>query len=163
MKKTFILSLLLCSCITALCGESTTMTITLRNGNNVTVAYDTKPFVTFAPDTITLITNGTDKQKLCFGNVKSFASVEKGASAVNNVMVKNNVGSTNVKIDLVGGNVFVSGLKSESLVAIYTLNGTIALSCKCDANGTAHLSTSTLPNGVYVVRSGNVSYKMIKQ
>lgn len=159
MKKTFILSLLLCSCVTALCGES--MTIMLRNGNNVTVAYDTKPFVTFAPDTITVTTNGTDKQKLCFGNVKSFAFGEKEASVVDNV-VKTSAG-TNVKIAITDGNVALSGLKFGSLVAIYTLNGTIALSCKCDVNGTAHLSTSTLSNGVYVVRAGHVSYKMIKQ
>lgn len=161
MKKTFILGLLLCSCITALCGESTTMTIMLRNGNNVTMTYDAKPFVTFMPDTITVTTNGTDKQKFCFGNVKSFVFREKGASAVDNVLPKNNV-DINVKIDLACGDVAVSGLKPGSLVTIYTMNGTIARSCKCDANGNAHLSTSTLPSGVYVVRAGLVSYKMIK-
>lgn len=161
MKKTFILGLLLCSCITALCGESTTMTIMLRNGNNVTMTYEAKPFVTFMPDTITVTTNGTDKQKFCFGNVKSFVFREKGASAVDNVV--KTTGNTNVKIDLTGGDVAVSGLKPGSLVTIYMMNGSIALSCKCDANGTAHLSTSTLPSGGYVVRAGHVSYKMIKQ
>ncbi len=62
----------------------------------------------------------------------------------------------------VGGTLTVSGIKQQGEVAVYSLNGVKVASAKA-IGGSVDVNVQCLPTGVYILRVGNTSVKIMKQ
>ena len=60
-------------------------------------------------------------------------------------------------------NAEVSGLKAGAKVAIYNLNGTQISSVTADGEGRVALDFSSLPKGVYILRTPTKSFKFMNK
>ena len=60
-------------------------------------------------------------------------------------------------------NTEVSGLKAGARVAIYNLNGTQISSVTADGEGRVALDFSSLPKGVYILRTPTKSFKFMNK
>ena len=71
--------------------------------------------------------------------------------------------TTEPSVDFKEGNVNIASIKPDSRVQVFALNGTNVLSVKAGNDGCAHISLSTLPAGVYIIRSQAGSFKITKK
>ena len=60
-------------------------------------------------------------------------------------------------------NAEVSGLKEGANVGIYDLNGRLISAVRADAVGHATLNLSSLPKGIYILRTPTRSFKFVNQ
>ena len=54
------------------------------------------------------------------------------------------------------------GLSTHATVSIYTIDGKMLSSTRANEEGTVSIDLSTLPQGVYILRTPNQSYKIKK-
>ena len=66
-------------------------------------------------------------------------------------------------IDYNNGELVVSGLKANGAVSIYAMDGKLVQQRTASRGGTFRLSLSSLPHGVYIVKVGNITYKIMKR
>ena len=66
-------------------------------------------------------------------------------------------------IDYNNGELVVSGLKANDAVSIYAMDGKLVQQQTASRGGTFRLSLSSLPQGVYIVKVGNITYKIMKR
>ena len=62
-----------------------------------------------------------------------------------------------------GGVLVISQLKANATVGIYTTDGRLLQQLKARRSGSYRLSLSQLTPGVYIVKVGNTSYKIMKR
>lgn len=72
-------------------------------------------------------------------------------------------GDARPQLRLSPGTVSLDGLQSGSAVAVYDSGGRIAMSTAADGDGSLRLSLESLRPGVYVVRTGKMSFKVIRK
>ena len=60
-------------------------------------------------------------------------------------------------------NAEVSGLKEGANVGIYGLNGRLISAVRADAAGHVTLNLSSLPKGIYILRTPTRSFKFVNQ
>lgn len=61
------------------------------------------------------------------------------------------------------GMLVISQLKANATVGIYNTDGRLVQQLKARRSGTYRLSLSQLPTGVYVVKAGDTTYKIMKR
>ena len=64
---------------------------------------------------------------------------------------------------LTSDGVSVSGAQPGDYVTVYTVDGKIAGSAVVDPQGSAEVSLSHYATGIYIIKSGNTTFKMIKK
>ena len=60
------------------------------------------------------------------------------------------------------GVILMSKLKKNAAVGIYTPDGKMLRQFTANNDGTCRLSLSTLPKGVYLIKAGNLTYKITR-
>lgn len=66
-------------------------------------------------------------------------------------------------IDYDGGVLVVSGIKAGASVGIYAMDGKPVQQLTATRTGTYRISLSSLPQGVYLVKAENITYKIMKR
>ena len=66
-------------------------------------------------------------------------------------------------VDYTDGQLVVSGIKAGASVNVYSLEGKLVKQLTAEHAGTYRLSLSSLPQGTYIVKADNVSYKIMKR
>lgn len=66
------------------------------------------------------------------------------------------------KLNLKGGVAFVSNLKANEVVNVYTADGAQVATTVANANGVAQINLSAMPKGIVVIKAGNSSFKLKK-
>lgn len=56
-----------------------------------------------------------------------------------------------------------NGFKPNTAITVYTANGTMVESRRADNSGQASLSMSGWPKGMYIIKAGNVSHKILRK
>ena len=64
---------------------------------------------------------------------------------------------------LAPGEILISGAEPGSEVQVYALGGSQALSARVGQDGSAHLSTTGLKAGVYIVKTNKSTFKIVKK
>jgi hypothetical protein len=57
----------------------------------------------------------------------------------------------------------VEGLRQGDTVTLYTADGKTLTSVEADSNGRASVSLSSLPKGIFILRTPTQSYKIINK
>ena len=67
---------------------------------------------------------------------------------------------TTPKAILSFGKANLTGLKSGSIISIYSIDGKAVSSLRADGEGNVNIDLSQLPGGIYIIRTPNQSYKI---
>ena len=141
-KKMCLLSFLLAFCIQGR-SESVQLVVHAKSGGEVSYALSEKPVVTYKGDVLILTTESTmveyplaDLQKFTF---------EETADAL--------------------GNVYMNQAKGDATVRIYNVSGTLVRTIQPSENdgSDARFSTQDLPKGIYIIKQGTQTHKIIKK
>lgn len=119
------------------------LVLTMKNGSTITYKLDKKFVLTFADTKIVMEAEG----------VKAEYELED----INN-FEQNNI--TNSETDAIG---CITTTNTNGAVVIYDLNGRVVRSISADNNKQAQFLLSDLKEGVYVIKNGVTTYKIIKK
>lgn len=135
--------------------DGNAMIVETKGGNTVTFLFAQKPEMTFAGENVEIKSvDNTVAYPMADVLQVRFEYIPTGVAKVEN-------GDLSFRFD--GGKLEAEGLAPLSAVAVYSTDGAECVRGQADAGGRAVLAIGGLKPGVYVVKAGNVSYKIIKK
>lgn len=155
-KKWALLSLLFGWSLMTMAEEVsiTTLEVWTRSGQKIAYALSERPVATYSDNDLVLTTSEmvinyplAELHKFTFGTDEA-SSVIAHSAPVGKVAQQN-------------GTLILSGFQAGIQVAVYTIDGRLAFSGKTATNGTLELSLRQLFAGVYVVKTGSLTHKIV--
>lgn len=134
-------------------GIEDNLIIKTKSGSTVSYSLSTRPRVTFdgtdlvltAPD-VEVKYPVDDIEEISFDTVTSIQSVK----------------SDNLAFTISGDVIAAQGMAKGDVITITTLDGKTLSTSASSESGEAQVDISTLNHGIYVVKAGNKSYKILK-
>ena len=137
-------------------GNASILEVWTKGGGRITYSLSNHPVATYSGTDLVLTTGYlvvnyplAELQKFTFGTetdaVKTVQSELDG------------------RMQTQEGMLFLSGFPAGTPVAIYTLDGRTVATTAISPDGTATLSIHALATGIYVVKTGSVTHKIIKK
>jgi len=156
-KNKKLLALLLMAA-TAVHAEAQTLeqalTVEMRNGDKVSFAFADRPTLRFVGDSLVVnahmyqIAYAADKvQRYTFGTTET--------DGISQPAIGGKV--------VYGDNLTLNLGEANATVCVYTTDGKTVVSATANEQGTANIPLSSLPAGVYIVKSGDFSTKILKR
>lgn len=128
--------------------------IETKDGNTVAYHLNTRPVVTF--ELTDLVLTSTDvKVQYPVADVKELRFAD-GTTAINDTKVGD------ITFSVSGDMISANGLENGSNLEVYSIDGKEIAKASVDATGKAQVNISDLGQGVYVVKAGKKSYKILK-
>ncbi|MEZ7705486.1 T9SS type A sorting domain-containing protein [Prevotella melaninogenica] len=140
----------------------TYLVLTETNGTKTEFALDSYPVVTIEANEL-VITCKDQKLTTALTGVQDYHFIEKKVTAGISSVPSNDPKNASVSPQFSFSNAEVSGLKAGAKVAIYNLNGTQISSITADGEGRVALDFSSLPKGVYILRTPTKSFKFMNK
>lgn len=137
-------------------SEQTQLVIWSTNGTKVAYALNEKPKVTFEQEALVITVGGV---KINYDIVKlaRFTYVGSDNTAIRDL-------KTNKPIfDFDGEQLIFPDLKTDDIVSIYTVGGSLVLRRELSESGKYGLSLSNLDSGTYMVDVNGLTYKIVKK
>lgn len=140
----------------------TYLVLTETNGTKTEFALESYPVVTIEANEL-VITCKDQKLTTALTGVQDYHFIEKKVTAGISSVPSNDPKNASVSPQFSFSNAEVSGLKAGAKVAIYNLNGTQISSITADGEGRVALDFSSLPKGVYILRTPTKSFKFMNK
>lgn len=134
-------------------NDGDNLLIKTKDGNTVAYSLTTRPVVTFAGSDLVLTSTDVEV-KYPIANVEEITFVD--ASAINEIK------GDKVAFAINGQVINAKGLANGELVQVYNIDGKAIAQASANAEGTVTVDISTLGKGVYVIKAGKMSYKILK-
>lgn len=128
--------------------------IETKSGQKVNYSLSTRPVVTFEGTDLVLTGTGV-KVLYPVADVKeiTFGTHPTGVS---------NVKSSDITFFVSGSEITAKGLQKSDKLELYTVDGKVLTTKAVSAEGEATVDISSLNGGIYVVKAGEKSYKILK-
>ena len=132
----------------------TCMVLTLTDGTVNRFALTDTPMVTYEGENL-VVSTGDEQFTTALSGISqlTFEQVSTGISE----MVEESP-----KPIFTPGQARFEGLKTHAAVSIYTIDGKMLSSMRASEEGIVNIDLSTLPQGVYILRTPNQNYKIKK-
>ena len=143
MRHLFVMMLSFIVSINAM-ADNTNVVVERTDGNQTTFAFADRPVVTFKTEQLTeymVITTSKEEVSYPMSSVKRFV-FEGTATGISDLVIESK-------------DAFTQG------VEIYDMSGKLVR--RSDGTGTVSVSTENLPAGVYVIKSGSETFKILKK
>ena len=140
----------------------TCLVLTETNGTTTEFALESFPVITIEDNNL-VITCKDQKLTTALTGVQDYRFIEKKVTAGISSVPSNDPKNASVSPQFSFNNAEVSGLKAGARVAIYNLNGTQISSVTADGEGRVALDFSSLPKGVYILRTPTKSFKFMNK
>ena len=140
----------------------TCLVLTETNGTTTEFALESFPVITIEDNNL-VITCKNQKLTTALTGVQDYRFIEKKVTAGISSVPSNDPKNASNTSQFSFSNTEVSGLKAGARVAIYTLNGTQISSVTADGEGRVALDFSSLPKGVYILRTPTKSFKFMNK
>ena len=140
----------------------TCLVLTETNGTKTEFALDSYPVITIEGNDL-VITCKDQKVTTALTGVQDYHFIEKKVTTSISSVPSNDPKSETATPSFSFSNAEVSGLKAGARVAIYNLNGTQICSVTADGEGRVALDLSSLPKGVYILRTPTKSFKFMNK
>lgn len=135
-----------------------TLLVQLKDGNNVEFLFSSTPVATFEEGEMTVTCNGgADSEKFIIPNVERM-TVESTLSGITQTDTK----GANPSFGILNGKLIAAGLGAMSDLKIYSADGKLITSARCNAEGRTEIAIDRLTKGTYIASTGNYSFKFIK-
>lgn len=140
----------------------TCLVLTETNGTTTEFALESFPVITIEGNNLVISHNGNQLTTALTG-VQDYRFIEKKVTAGISSVPSNDPKNASNTPQFSFSNAEVSGLKAGARVAIYNLNGTQISSVTADGEGRVALDFSSLPKGVYILRTPTKSFKFMNK
>ncbi|MBF1598443.1 MAG: T9SS type A sorting domain-containing protein [Prevotella sp.] len=140
----------------------TCLVLTETNGTTTEFALESFPVITIEDNNL-VITCKEQKLTTALTGVQDYSFIEKKVTAGISSVPSNDPKNASNTPQFSFSNAEVSGLKAGARVAIYNLNGTQISSVTADGEGRVALDFSSLPKGIYILRTPTRSFKFVNQ
>ena len=140
----------------------TCLVLTETNGTKTEFALESFPVITIEGNNLVITHNGNQLTTALTG-VQDYHFIEKKVTTSISSVPSNDQKNASVSPQFSFSNAEVSGLKAGARVAIYNLNGTLISSATADGEGRVALDFSSLPKGVYILRTPTKSFKFMNK
>ena len=140
----------------------TYLVLTETNGTKTEFALDSYPVVTIEANDLVITCEGK-KLSTALTGVQDYHFIEKKVTTSISSVPANDPKDETATPSFSFNNAEVSGLKAGARVAIYNLNGTQIGSVTADGEGRVALDLSSLPKGVYILRTPTKSFKFMNK
>ena len=140
----------------------TCLVLTETNGTTTEFALESFPVITIEGNNLVITHNGNQLTTALTG-VQDYHFIEKKVTTSISSVPSNDPKNASVSPQFSFSNAEVSGLKAGAKVAIYNLNGTQISSVTADGEGRVALDFSSLPKGVYILRTPTKSFKFMNK
>lgn len=140
----------------------TCLVLTETNGTTTEFALESFPVITIEDNNLVITHNGNQLTTALTG-VQDYRFIEKKVTAGISSVPSNDPKNASNTPQFSFSNAEVSGLKAGAKVAIYNLNGTQISSVTADGEGRVALDFSSLPKGVYILRTPTKSFKFMNK
>ena len=140
----------------------TCLVLTETNGTTTEFALESFPVITIEDNNL-VITCKDQKLTTALTGVQDYRFIEKKVTAGISSVPSNDPKNASNTPQFSFSNAEVSGLKAGAKVAIYNLNGTQISSVTADGEGRVALNFSSLPKGVYILRTPTKSFKFMNK
>ena len=140
----------------------TCLVLTETNGTKTEFALESFPVITIEGNNL-VITCKDQKLTTALTGVQDYHFIEKTVTTSISSVPSNDPKNASVSPQFSFSNTEVSGLKAGARVAIYNLNGTQISSVTADGEGRVALDFSSLPKGVYILRTPTKSFKFMNK
>ena len=140
----------------------TCLVLTETNGTKTEFALESFPVITIEGNNLVITHNGNQLTTALTG-VQDYRFIEKKVTAGISSVPSNDPKNASNTPQFSFSNAEVSGLKAGARVAIYNLNGTQISSVTADGEGRVALDFSSLPKGVYILRTPTKSFKFMNK
>lgn len=134
----------------------------LKSGGKVSFAFSERPSISTASDAVAVSVAGVERVSYPYSDVARvlFEDVETTGIA----QPRQGDEACHAVFAFDGGRLAASGLGAGERVVVYSLSGRQAASLVAGVDGRASLQLSSLPQGVYLVRTqGGLSYKILNR
>lgn len=140
----------------------TCLVLTETNGTTTEFALESFPVITIEGNNLVITHNGNQLTTALTG-VQDYHFIEKKVTTSISSVPSNDPKNTSNTPQFSFSNAEVSGLKAGARVTIYNLNGTQISSVTADGEGRVALDLSSLPKGVYILRTPTKSFKFMNK
>ena len=140
----------------------TCLVLTETNGTKTEFALESFPVITIEGNNLVISHNGNQLTTALTG-VQDYHFIEKKVTTSISSVPSNDPKNESNTPQFSFSNAEVSGLKAGARVAIYNLNGTQISSATADGEGRVALDLSSLPKGVYILRTPTKSFKFMNK
>ena len=140
----------------------TCLVLTETNGTTTEFALESFPVITIEGNNLVITHNGNQLTTALTG-VQDYRFIEKKVTTSISSVPSNDPKNASNTPQFSFSNAEVSGLKAGAKVAIYNLNGTQISSVTADGEGRVALDFSSLPKGVYILRTPTKSFKFMNK
>ena len=140
----------------------TCLVLTETNGTTTEFALESFPVITIEGNNLVITHNGNQLTTALTG-VQDYHFIEKTVTTSISSVPSNDPKNESNTPQFSFSNAEVSGLKAGARVAIYNLNGTQISSATADGEGRVALDLSSLPKGVYILRTPTKSFKFMNK
>ena len=132
-----------------------TLTVFQKDGQEFSFGFDEKPVITYTDNDMIIKTTNTEVQYQLL-NLQKVAFTD-GPTAVNSIDADKS------KIVLESYSVKIAGAEAGVEVTMSGVDGKTAGSYKTDSDGCVTFSIAELPEGIYLIKSENMSFKILKK
>ena len=140
----------------------TYLVLTETNGTKTEFALESFPVITIEGNNLVITHNGNQLTTALTG-VQDYHFIEKTVTTSISSVPSNDPKNESNTPQFSFSNAEVSGLKAGARVTIYNLNGTQISSVTADGEGRVALDLSSLPKGVYILRTPTKSFKFMNK
>ena len=140
----------------------TCLVLTETNGTKTEFALESFPVISIEGNNLVITHNGNQLTTALTG-VQDYHFIEKKVTTSISSVPSNDPKNESNTPQFSFSNAEVSGLKAGARVAIYNLNGTQISSVTADGEGRVALNLSSLPKGVYILRTPTKSFKFMNK
>ena len=140
----------------------TCLVLTETNGTKTEFALESFPVITIEGNNLVITHNGNQLTTALTG-VQDYQFIEKKVTTSISSVPSNDPKNESNTPQFSFSNAEVSGLKAGARVTIYNLNGTQISSVTADGEGRVALDFSSLPKGVYILRTPTKSFKFMNK
>lgn len=155
--RVFLLMPFMASPLALATQAQTTTAVTFKgsDGTEFSFLFSANPILTFTDDAIILTTTSSNVELLRTVSYVATFDTSTGIQNVRNVQKENyyKIGESSIEIHSM----------SADLVRLYSVNGMLYDTGRCDEDGHVTFETSNLPKGIYVVKSKEINFKFQKK
>ena len=147
---------------TAMATEQNVVAVYQQNGDVALFAFADKPELSYSATHLIITTNSTSVQYPI--NQLKKVKFEK-ADMVDVPITADKIDMPDIAPQIFSfrdGQIVIEGGVPNSVVNIYTVQGTLAAQYRLDNGGNATVPTGDLRGAVYIIQNGNVTFKFVK-
>ena len=134
------------------------LTIHQKDGTEASFGFSEKPVITYTDNDLIVKTATAPEMHYALVTLSKISFSETPTSVI---PVSEKKQAPVFRFD--GYNVEISGVKADAAIVVVATDGSIVINSKADSDGCASVSIAELPEGIYVVKTDVISFKILKK